>query len=232
MKKIKCLIIGCGRSGTGFLSSVLTLSGKYCSHEKIFDETGIKVDAFLQGQEVESSWYAVPFLNVIPKNIKILHVTRDPKKVIASFYRIGIFSKFGIPFITQGKFIKFIFRSMIHPIKVIKKINYFFRHKRFVGNYMKFEQTSNELQFIEDYWWHWNKEIEKFCNENNNPYMRIKIEDFDDKILELEKFLDINIKVPQRIQRNLKLGYKRKKSSPIELSKRTKVLARKYGYIV
>ena len=178
MKNIKYLIIGCGRSGTGFLSSVITLSGKYCSHEKIFDEAGLTVDSIAQEHEYESSWYAVPYLITLPSHIKILHVTREPQKVINSFYRIGIFSRFGIPFITQGKFLKFIFRMIFHPIKVIKKINYFLRHQHYVDTNMKFEKTKNEFKFIENYWFYWNKEIERFCSENSNPYMRIKIEDF------------------------------------------------------
>ena len=232
MKNIKYLIIGCGRSGTGFLSSVITLSGKYCSHEKIFDEAGLTVDSIAQEHEYESSWYAVPYLITLPSHIKILHVTREPQKVINSFYRIGIFSRFGIPFITQGKFLKFIFRMIFHPIKVIKKINYFLRHQHYVDTNMKFEKTKNEFKFIENYWFYWNKEIERFCSENNNPYMRIKIEDFDDKQSEIEKFLNLKIKEHTHSNKNHKQGYNRKVFDSIKLSNRTKQLAKLYGYKV
>lgn len=100
---LKYIVVGTGRCGTVYMARVLTELGFPCGHETIFNERGI----FLQSKDwdlskisqettgnwledktkivADSSYMAVPHMYNFP-NSKIIHVIRDPIKVIRSFF--------------------------------------------------------------------------------------------------------------------------------------------------
>ena len=82
------LFTGMPRSGTGFISKLLTEAGIPCGHESVygFDKQGtkgevIKVNFGKQGNwKAESSFMAAPFL----EGHDVIHITRNPLRVISS----------------------------------------------------------------------------------------------------------------------------------------------------
>jgi len=95
---MKYLVVGTGRSGTGFMSKLLTLNGIHCGHEKVLRARHHPVDyaesiasTHLMG---ESSWLPAPHLDDIKTNIaphlQVIQITRHPVKVIKSFVEITV----------------------------------------------------------------------------------------------------------------------------------------------
>lgn len=113
MTNLKYLITGTGRSGTVYLSRLLTSLDIPCGHECIFNNKDNFLDRllypekrelslcsrmnFLNNTEIscwvdpsktiaESSYLMVPYLNIDElKDIPLIHVVRNPFKVISSF---------------------------------------------------------------------------------------------------------------------------------------------------
>jgi len=73
------IITGTGRSGTSYVSAVLSLAGCPCGHETMF--TQFYPDNECPPLPAEASWLAVPFIK--PED-KVVHLIRHPLKVIAS----------------------------------------------------------------------------------------------------------------------------------------------------
>ena len=87
---IKYIVTGTGRCGTMFMSRFLTSAGINCGHEVIFTNAGLETAKsnlqIYSGLEAEASYMAAPYLsNPILKDAKIIHVVREPMKVINSF---------------------------------------------------------------------------------------------------------------------------------------------------
>lgn len=87
---MRLIITGCGRSGTGFLSRVLTDSGLRCGHENVFTERGVRPWGNLRA---DSSWYAVASLDSIPAADRVVHLIRHPLDCARSFLGIGFFQR-------------------------------------------------------------------------------------------------------------------------------------------
>ena len=85
----KFLITGCGRSGTGFYSKLLNENGISCGHESYINYRGIKCQNFI----AESSWLAIPYLDLLDKNLSILRTLRNPLLVINSFYELAVLNE-------------------------------------------------------------------------------------------------------------------------------------------
>jgi len=94
---LKVLVVGTGRCGSGFLANALNESGQTCGHETIFNHWNEAV-VYRQYQKntkiAESAWPASPFIGSpwLDPEIKIVHLMRDPMKVIRSFYDLNFFS--------------------------------------------------------------------------------------------------------------------------------------------
>ncbi len=92
------IITGTGRCGTVYLAKVLTAIGISCGHEMIFNpdmqrknssissKLGLHTECLL----AESSYMAAPFLKDNKSNI--IHLVRNPLKVVLSFYNNNYFS--------------------------------------------------------------------------------------------------------------------------------------------
>ena len=90
--KLKYLVTGVPRSGTGYMYKLLESAGIKTGHEKIFTVKGYD-STNLKNKEADSSWLAVPFLNEsILSNTKVIHVIRNPYDVVSSILHIGLFN--------------------------------------------------------------------------------------------------------------------------------------------
>lgn len=85
----KAVIIGSGRSGSQYISKLLSDCGIHCTHEKLF-RLGVNPD---QGGVVESSWFAMPKIEQHGFDGEIFHQIRDPLKVLSSLMNHELFKK-------------------------------------------------------------------------------------------------------------------------------------------
>jgi len=91
-RRLKIVVTGTGRSGTGFAAQWLTSVGLPCGHEAFYyfrgregAETRLRTRPELVA---ESSWMAAPFLNEPQlRDALVIHQVRHPKKVIESCLR-------------------------------------------------------------------------------------------------------------------------------------------------
>lgn len=86
----RLLIMGCGRSGTGFVAKVLADAGVKSGHEKVF-HPGTAVPEWGDTQ-AESSWLALPWLPTLDPGVHVLHLVRDPLKNARSWMGVGMFA--------------------------------------------------------------------------------------------------------------------------------------------
>jgi len=106
------IITGTGRCGTLFVANFLTSAGIVCTHEAVFTPMGLEFALdVLSGREqaisssisrgenlsdyemdsfADSSYMSAPFLGQF--NSKVIHLVRNPYKVISSFLGLGYFS--------------------------------------------------------------------------------------------------------------------------------------------
>ena len=79
--KLKYIIAGTGRCGTGYTSRLVTELGSDCGHEDIFGPYGVWHER-LSKFDGDCSWMSIPYLNQFDG--KIVHLVRDPLKVMRS----------------------------------------------------------------------------------------------------------------------------------------------------
>ena|GEM_PF-999598 len=89
MSGIRYVIVGTPRSATAYTSELLSNLGLACGHEKYF-KFEQSWQNFLDDDRIhgDATWLARPFLQKFPPNVRILHQTRDPVKVINSLLQI------------------------------------------------------------------------------------------------------------------------------------------------
>ena len=98
---LQYLIVGTGRSGTGFMSRLFTSVGLLCGHESVFgadwwqSKRGGEFESRVNKQlKAESSWMAVPYMERIKEAFEpkaMIHVVRHPSPVIRSLTAINMF---------------------------------------------------------------------------------------------------------------------------------------------
>ena len=72
------LVTGCARSGTAYASAVLEGIGLDVGHEAVFGPRTRRFEGFGETHG-DSSWLAVPFLDILPEDTYVLHQTRHPQ---------------------------------------------------------------------------------------------------------------------------------------------------------
>jgi len=120
MRRMKwwLVVTGTGRCGTGYIMQVLNSVGVKCTHEGIFapyhtavgpvvppglvtdeeilDRARTRLRNAWWGWQGESSWMAVPYLDLPElKDMVVVHLVRDPKKTIDSQLHQGGFETKG-----------------------------------------------------------------------------------------------------------------------------------------
>lgn len=116
----KLIITGCGRSGTKYISTVLTAVGVKCYHEVFFGAHLARNDVYRTDVEdvpAEASWLAAGAEKYIALGTVVAHQTRNPVCVIRSM--MGIKS-----FVRQTSYLKYLYRCLAeHNLEDLNEIN-------------------------------------------------------------------------------------------------------------
>lgn len=227
MKNLRYLVVGCGRSGTGFASGYINATGAHCGHEEIFDVYGANS---LTENAYESSWYSAPYIQLLRSDVKVLHVVRNPSDVIKSFHRIGMLSESSWRHVTEGRPIKFIKNAIKHPVSAKQRLAYVKAHKEFLSRHSEILLHADEIKRLEAYWRDWNKMIEEHSTMAKGQYYRVRIEDFWNRSDEINRFLNLRSVQKHEIPKNKKSFFKERRMPSMTLDSSTIDLARYYGY--
>ena len=228
------IISGCGRSGTTYMSQLLTDLGCSCTHEKIFPKVK-KFGILFYSKNIsgrfsfgripwkmppygESAWEAVPFLKYLPKGTVIFHLVRHPIRYIRSRQKKGCVYK---PF-----------RDKYCPITIDNPQN------------LPFENLSLEKQvnYYAEFWMKWNLNVELYENSKKYNYLRLRLEDIDSqaiaKMFDLVNFKYNYKNIEHHFNQTPKDIHSRGETNnriaidliDIELRSKLVLLAEKYGY--
>lgn len=100
-------ITGTGRSGTLYMARALTSIGIATGHEAVFHRWA---HDYWREHEGDVSWFVLPWLDLgIPKDWPVVHITRDPCKVIASWFEVGFSEDLDYPLLERWK------PDLMHP---------------------------------------------------------------------------------------------------------------------
>lgn len=85
MSQIRYVVASLPRSGTKYISTVLSKLGLACGHEKHFG-TGLGVVDIPDAPDIfgDASWMSVPYIHQLPAGTLVLHQVRNPIKVLNS----------------------------------------------------------------------------------------------------------------------------------------------------
>lgn len=189
---VKYLIVGTGRCGTNSMRNLFDINGIKCGHENIFgvskkqpNLTSANVlNRYNKNKDLkaESSWLAVPFLNtdLVPQHTTLIHVIRDPLKVIKSFLELDLF-------------------NIKH--KGTEYVNHMFKHCPLLSY-----NNSQEVNLML-YYYYWNILIVN-ASANYNNFHTLRIEDGFSKIANnfSWKIQDVpvaNKKVNKKVKKNI-----------------------------
>ena len=169
----KYLIVATPRSATAFTARLLSNLGLNCGHEKHFGlDTHLSQFLNCEGIVGDSSWLAVPFLNQLPKDVKILHQTRHPLKVIRSLLELQFldFDVVGRP-VRDGLRRRFTEFAMEHCPGVL-------------------EYNSN-FERAAWFYYHWNRKID--AQRTDRELFRYNVDHFDTELLrQLLSFIGVD----------------------------------------
>jgi hypothetical protein len=169
--KLEFLVTGTGRSGTVYMARLLSSIGIMCGHESVFKHDGLQ-SAWkrLAGempvqtsehtnsndsvrfdpvqQRADSSYLAAPFASsILTLGAKVIHVVRDPLKVISSTYYDANFFTAG----TQRPFLEFV-ESWAPEVK----------------------KCSDNREKAMAYWLYWNRLAQRGSEQRES--IRVKVE--------------------------------------------------------
>ena len=164
MSGFNFIVTGCSRSGTGYISELLSAIGFECGHERIFNIHRVLdleklSDNFVDfpKKHGDSSHLAVPFLKDLPNGTVVLHQVRHPVPVIRSHMGIRYFANPYQPSMyladNHPDFLKFIAR---HCPDVF--------------------EDGDELKRCMRYWVLWNRLAQRAEQIDGLRYLRYKVE--------------------------------------------------------
>lgn len=222
------VITGCGRSGTKYISNVLKNNGIKCGHEEVFTYKGIRNTEYYDG---DASWYAPAYFDEINKNVKIIHLVRDPIKVISSFYRIGLFSIMSWRnFIVNPNPLYISKRLYNNPVWYISRIKHVSNLRKILNDNTNCMNYNDEKKRIVYYWFEWNLLIENKIRKNNMSYIRVNLENIDMEWGKIEERINHKIDKFNINPINQKTSYPNRPIGEIELPKKVRDMACRYGY--
>lgn len=232
MLNLKYLVTGTGRCGTVYLSRLLTSLGIPCGHESVFDWRGIEHarkklsgeilpefsyvsrmklhkgkwipdDAWLADSfdiSAESSYMAAPFLGEI--NTTVIHLVRDPNKVVQSFVNHIDYFQSEIP---TNAYERFIYH---HVPELTEKMHPFDRAALFYVRWNEMIEKHRPELFhrVED----GSEKIMEFLNVTGECYNDSKANTFEkwcDNNFAIHKITDPSIR-QQFVEMGLRYGYK------------------------
>lgn len=172
------IITGCGRSGTGFIAEVMNRLGLPCGHERAVRPDGFKGWGDLVG---DVSWFAPPYLHQMPADTVILHQVRHPRRVIESWYRLGLFGD--RPWRTVYANPRRTASYVLHPRKLPVRYADYHEHRRVVRENSNVFQEDDELLRCFRYWLEWNLLAEERALETRLPYLRYRVEEINEEFV-------------------------------------------------
>jgi hypothetical protein len=214
----RLLIVGCARSGTGYVSGLLTEAGLDIGHERVFSiPDGLTPGP--AGQPCHDvSWLAAPILSELGSEWHIRHQVRDPRAVVSSTLAINLF----LDRQSQGSYSEFAFD---HTNRINAEVNPIDRGFR--------------------YWVEWNKLIESHLGSDGQAPSRHRVEDLDGSWIS-GVFKSVGLGAPDQVKVGVALAAvphnrNHRGAGPkielgdiknLELAEETRYLAKKYGYAI
>jgi hypothetical protein len=91
VRDIDYVVTGTPRSGTAYIAQLLSYLGIDCGHEVMFNPWEVRYQTRRSDTRRwgDSSWLAVPFLEMLPPLTKVFHIVRDPVRTINSIIGTG-----------------------------------------------------------------------------------------------------------------------------------------------
>jgi spore maturation protein CgeB len=153
------VIVATPRAATGYTARLLERLGISCGHERFFHLKGTLTDFLGQPDGTgDSSWMGVPFIDQLDTDVRIVHQTRHPLKVIQSLLDLRFLDLdaegHSVRTGTRGKFTEFALR---HCPELL-------------------EQRDDRARAIWFYYY-WNKRIDERCT--HHPILRYPVERLD-----------------------------------------------------
>ena len=149
------LITGAGRSGTGYIASVLSALGCPTGHEEIFgqkllqDAEEIRWPLEVHG---DSSWLGAPYIDALAAGTVVLHQVREPVANVRSSLRIHVFSS---------------------PSW----------YRSFAEQHAPALLTGSEVERCMRYWLEWNRMAGRAREKPQLDYYRYRLEDIDGELV-------------------------------------------------
>jgi hypothetical protein len=84
MGNLRYVVAGLPRSGTKYISKVLTNLGLDCGHERHFGYERATLEREAEGIWGDASWMSVPYLKALPPGTVVFHQMRNPINVLNS----------------------------------------------------------------------------------------------------------------------------------------------------
>lgn len=226
--RLRVIVTGCGRSGTTYMSEVLNAAGLRCGHERAFTVLGPRSRPDL---DAESSWYAAPYLDRVDESTKVIHIVRNPSRVVHSFFRMGLCAVDPWHHYTFGR----------PPYMVALKFNVrLSRYRRrwqsvMAHRYLLWEHTTcmseaNEVDRLWGYWSQWNTLVERAAAQGRHAYLRVRLEDLDASLPLVRDFLELPAALEPQPAANQKPGYRMRVIDWTPMPDEVRSLARRYGY--
>ncbi len=215
MSQIRYVVASLPRSGTKYISKVLTELGQNCGHERSFTCVRGQEDRYTTGPisgtaqgiciredapEVwgDASWLCVPLIERLPPGTVVFHQLRDPIKVLNSNLPPGGDSYFRTWDENAG-------------LKTDPLYNKTIPYKRFIWEHTqdwvwpkgeaKEAESPEEIERLIHWWVNWNLWIEFAAMKRSDlVYVRYRLEDMEDSLLQnIGNVIQPNV-VPPRLE--------------------------------
>jgi hypothetical protein len=193
VSQIRYIVASLPRSGTKYISKVLTELGQNCGHEQSFTcVSGLGSEQFTAAQGVciredapgvwgDASWFSVPLISKLPPGTVVFHQLRDPLKVLNSNLPPGGDSYFRTWDDNAGLDMDPLYEK---PIP----------YKRFIwentldwvwpGGVAKGPESREEIERLVFWWTNWNLWIESAVMKRSDlVYVRYRLEDMSSHLL-------------------------------------------------
>ncbi len=152
------VVTGTGRSGTGYISRLLTALGARCGHEAIFHPATQKPVVNFGPYQGDASWLAAPWIPQLHPDVVVLHQTRDPIDVARSHLGIHFFHDDADP--------------SYRP------------YQQFVRNHSDVYTHTDPLERFMRYWILWNENVERLCADRSPAdHLRYRVEDLTPELV-------------------------------------------------
>ena len=183
MSQIRYVVASLPRSGTKYISKVLTELGQNCGHEKHFTgQSGVVDRPDAPDVWGEASWLAVPLLSKLPAGTVVFHQLRDPIKVLNSNLPPGGDSFFRTWDEHAGLETDPLYKKSIPYKRFIWETTQDWVWPKGVAEGV---ESPEEIERLIHWWINWNLWIEfAVMKRSDLIYVRYKLEDMDKHLLQ------------------------------------------------